>query len=150
MEQEITIRLATDQDAQALLQLNDAFNGAGESNLERVQQCLKGNPQETVALAFVAGRPAGFLCGQLLRSMCYSVDYVELTELYVAEKFRRMGVATRLMAFLEQHYRDRGIQAFQLLTEADNHRAQALYRSLGFRQTAEIFMRKRPMPNELP
>lgn len=150
MEQAIHIRLATAQDAPVLRILNDAFNGVEAARPERLRQCLRENPQETVALAFVGEEPAGFLCGQRLRSMCYDVDYVELTELYVAEEFRRRGVATRLMEFLEQAYRAQGIECFQLLTGADNAAAQALYKRLGFWQTPEIFMRKRPAGQAIP
>lgn len=101
---------------------------------------------ETVAIALVDEEPAGLLCGQKLRSMCYNEDYVELTELFVAEEFRRMGVASRLMEFLEAYYREQGIHSFQLFTGGENHAAQALYRRLGFFTTNEVFMRKRPVP----
>lgn len=140
----LTVRLAGEQDAAALFRLNQAFNQEEAAALERVKRSLRENPMETVAIAFVDEIPAGFLCGQKLCSMCYDVDYVELTELYVGEQFRRMGVASRLLKFLEEHYRKQGVHAFQLFTGGDNHIAQALYRKLGFDATDEVFMRKRP------
>lgn len=143
---QITVRLAREGDAAALFQLNQAFNREEAASLERVAQSLREHTMETVAVAFVDEKPAGFLCGQLLRSFCYDVDYVELTELYVAEEFRRMGVASRLMNFLEEYYRTQGVHAFQLFTGRDNDMAQALYRTLGFSATDEVFMRKRPVP----
>lgn len=142
----ITARLAGEQDTEALFRLNRLFNQEEAATLERVERSLRENPMETVAIAFVDEIPAGFLCGQKLCSMCYNVDYVELTELYVAEQFRRMGVASRLLEFLEEHYRKQGVHAFQLFTGGDNNTAQALYCKLGFVSTDEVFMRKRPMP----
>ncbi len=144
MNTPITVRLAVETDAQALFWLNQEFNAEEAAGIERIRQCLRENPMETVAVAFVGEEPAGFLCGQRLRSMCYDVDYAELTELYVAEGFRRMGVASRLMCFLEEYYRKQGIEHFQLFTGGDNGAAQALYRRLGFWQTPEILMRTRP------
>lgn len=144
MNKPITVRLAKETDAETLFRLNRDFNEDEAAGLERIRTCLRENLMETVAIAFVGDAPAGFLCGQKLRSMCYDVDYVELTELYVAEEFRRRGVASRLMGFLEEYYRERGIHAFQLFTGGDNRRAQALYEKLGFFRTEEIFMRKRP------
>ena len=144
MNKPITVRLAKETDAEALFRLNRDFNEDEAAGLKRIRTCLRENPMETVAIAFVGDAPAGFLCGQKLRSMCYDVDYVELTELFVAEKFRRRGVASRLMGFLEECYRRQGIEHFQLFTGGDNRRAQALYEKLGFFRTEEVFMRKRP------
>lgn len=146
MNKSITVRLAKETDADALFRLNRDFNEDEAAGLERIKACLQENPMETVAIAFVGDVPAGFLCGQKLRSMCYDVDYAEITELFVAEEFRRRGVASRLMAFLEEYYREQGIYAFQLFTGGDNHRAQALYEKLGFVRTEEVFLRKRPGP----
>ena len=146
MNESITVRLARETDAEALFRLNRAFNGEDAAGLERIRQCLRENPMEMVAIAFVEDTPAGFLCGQRLRSMCYDVDYVEITELFVAEEFRRRGVASRLMGFLEGYYREQGIHAFQLFTGGDNRTAQALYAKLGFFRTDEVFLRKRPGP----
>ena len=144
MNEAITVWLAKETDAEALFWLNRDFNGDEAAGLERIRASLRENPMETVAIAFVGDAPAGFLCGQKLRSMCYDVDYVEITELYVAEKFRRRGVASQLMRFLEEYYRRQGIEHFQLFTGGDNRRAQALYEKLGFFRTEEVFMRKRP------
>lgn len=144
MNEAIKVRLAKEMDAEALVRLNRDFNEDEAAGLERIRACLRENPMETVAIAFVGDAPAGFLCGQKLRSMCYDVDYVEITELFVAEEFRRRGVAPRLMGFLEEYYRGQGIGHFQLFTGGDNRRAQALYEKLGFSRTDEVFLRKRP------
>ena len=150
MQSNIEVRLAVPSDTDALFHLNEVFNGSGESTFDRVRQCLSAPGGETVVIAFVNQNPAGFLCGQFLRSMCYTADYVEMTELFVLEEYRRLGVASRLMAFLENYYQQRGIYAFQLFTGAKNTEAQTLYRKLGYQQTEELFMRKRITPSIPP
>lgn len=93
MENAVQIRGATAQDAQVFFALNLAFNGEGVASPQEAALALAHPGPERVLLAFVAGEPAGFLCGLLKRSACYSRPSAEVTELYVCPGCRRQGVA---------------------------------------------------------
>ncbi len=129
MENAVQIRGATAQDARVFFALNLAFNGEGVAS-----------PQEAalaVLLAFVAGEPAGFLCGLLKRSACYSRPSAEVTELYVCPGCRRQGVARQLLEAFLDACRQEGVEAVTVLTGEDNAPAQALYQKMGFSPSGE-------------
>ena len=88
-------------------------------------------------LAFVAGEPAGFLCGLLKRSACYSRPSAEVTELYVCPGCRRQGVARQLLEAFLDACRQEGVEAVTVLTGEDNAPAQALYQKMGFSPSGE-------------
>jgi ribosomal protein S18 acetylase RimI-like enzyme len=58
--------------------------------------------------------------------------YAELTDLFVAEPFRRRGVASALMALVERLAREGGATGMLLITGFDNEGAQAFYRAVGY------------------
>src|SRR4051794_12968591 len=62
------------------------------------------------------------------------IDYVngEVTELYVAPRARRGGVATALLAALDDHFRDLACGAVQIEVFAPNQAARAFYARLGY------------------
>jgi ribosomal protein S18 acetylase RimI-like enzyme len=137
------IRQACTADAGALFVLNERFNGAGCTTMERLADSLQRNLGETV---FVAGTDAGivgFCCVQLFRSMCYHEDYAEITELFVREEYRRQGIARALLAHVEALFADRGVKSFQLFTGKDNTVAQSLYEAAGYKRSEERMYRKR-------
>lgn len=140
---EVCFRLAAAEDAEELKRLNDAFNGPGANSLEGIREGLLRVDAETVFVAELEGRLAGFLCAQLLRSICYSVFYAEITEIYVEGPSRGRGVGLGLMRFAEDYYRGRGIHDFQLFTGAGNSTAQRFYERAGYRREADILYRKR-------
>ena len=78
------------------------------------------NDQEIVCIAYIGGIAAGFICGQLFKSMCYSVNYAEITELYVREEYRRYGIVTKLMGYMEHVFKAKSIKGFQLFTGKEN------------------------------
>lgn len=131
------IRQAVPGDAEALALLNAAFNGSGLADAAHIRRSLENNAQEIVVIAYQAGRPAGFCCTQVVRSMCYAAPCAEITELYVEPAFRRRGVARRLLQQAEALCRLRGAEEFKLLTGGDNLPAQALYESLGYEPSGE-------------
>jgi ribosomal protein S18 acetylase RimI-like enzyme len=55
-----------------------------------------------------------------------------LEDLYVAPSGRRRGVASALMQHAETFARETGAERLTLATAHDNHRAQSLYKRLGY------------------
>lgn len=140
----VKIRVADAQDAAALYELNELFNGQGCTDLAALAASLAGNPQETVLIACCGDEAVGFICGQLFMSMCYRDYYAEITELFVREEYRRLGIARRLMESLEELYvKKHNIRSFQLFTGADNDGAQRFYEEAGYNKSPDILYRKR-------
>jgi ribosomal protein S18 acetylase RimI-like enzyme len=52
----------------------------------------------------------------------------------VSEKFRRQGVAQRLMQLIAEHFSTRGVDIIQISAEASNADALAAYERIGFRR----------------
>ena len=87
---------------------------------------------ETTILAEVDGQTAGFACLRLVPYMSGDDQYAELTDLFVAEAFRRRGVARALMAHVERLAAECGASDMLLMTGFDNPGAQAFYRAVGY------------------
>ena len=138
----IDIRLATGADAPEMKQLNDLFNGGGSNTTEAIAESLAKNGQEIVCVAADGDRLVGFCCGQVLSSMCYSYQFAEITELYVAAEYRRQGIGRELLKITEYELSKRGAKHFHILTGSENLTAQALYHSCGYGDTSEILLDK--------
>lgn len=136
------VRLANAEDVDFLFELNESFNGPGLTTKEHIADSIKGNDREIVFVASVDGRVVGFCCVQVYRSMCYSVSYGEIAELFVREEYRRRGVATALVSFAEDYLKARNVASCRVLTGEGNKAAQAFYERLGYKQADEIMYRK--------
>lgn len=140
---DIIVRSAALEDAQALFNLNMAFNGE-DISLEYIADSIRSNDRELVFLAECDGKTVGFCCVQLKKSFCYNVDTAEITEMYVDEKYRRRGIGKTLIEFAEKICKERyNPGKFMLLTGQTNLTAQALYRSCGYEIDSEVLFAKR-------
>jgi len=139
----IQYRLARSSDALELQKLNNIFNGEECSTLSVIEDSLNNNTQEIVCVAETGKELIGFCCGQLFKSFCYSVNYGEITELFVIGAYRRQGVASGLLLSIESEFQKLGINDFQLFTGKENSAAQALYRKQGYAESPELMLRKR-------
>ena len=74
-----------------------------------------------------------------LSPVFYPEPYAELTELFVEEAYRRLGVGRALVAYAEQLARQSGAGELFILTGADNLPAQAFYRALGYQADEVAF-----------
>ena len=141
---EIIIRRPRPCDAALLHRMNEGFNGEGTHTEEGIRTSLENNGQEIVLIAMDGEDAAGFICGQIFKSMCYSAYYGEITELFVEENYRRKGVGRKLMAAMEEEFAQEGVKAFQLFTGGKNVNAQRFYETCGYTRTEEVMFRKRP------
>ena len=136
------IRIAQCSDAQELQKLNDLFNGKSSHTLAAIQESLETNTKEIVYVATDNDQLVGFCCGQICKSMCYSILYAEITELFVLDGYRRQGIGRQLLKSMESDLAKQDVRHFHILTLKDNCAAQSLYRSLGYVVTSEILLDK--------
>ena len=128
----IVYRLATVSDAPELHKLNELFNDEGCNTISDIEDTLKNNSQEIVCVAAEGDTLVGFCCGQFQKSICYPQKTAEITELYVMEERRRLGIGKQLVKLLEGEFVRQGVSGVRVLTGEDNEEAQALYRSFGY------------------
>ncbi|WHZ22250.1 MAG: Ribosomal-protein-S18p-alanine acetyltransferase [Nitrospira sp.] len=97
---------------------------------------LSGNPFANFLLAKCPDPPSGSLV--LAGYVCFWIVFeeVRLMNLAVLARFRRQGVATRLVCTALRTGLERGANRAMLEVRVSNHEARALYHRLGFRHTA--------------
>ena len=124
----LRIRHATRRDEQVLTSLSEqVWEGAPDAFLSRPDEIVQLFSEEdrSVLLAQSEGRPIAYLSGvQLGRTL-------GIEEVGVLPQFRRMGVARLLLAHALQKK-----EGAVITVGESNMPARALYRSLGFRQSA--------------
>ena len=98
------------------------------------------------------GYPVGGLCALLRGEMAGLVHYVlhpttgaiaeacYMQDVFVAPEYRRRGVARTLVRELEALGRKAGWSRLYWLADADNHAAQALYKSIGVKMNFNLFI----------
>jgi len=138
----IQVRLAQFADAPELKRLNDLFNGEDSNTVESIEKSLEENSREIVCVAAEidgnTNKLVGFCCGQIMKSMCYSILYGDITEFFVMEEYRRHDIGKRLIDLIEIEFDKHGVNHLHHLTGKDNSATRELYRSLGYADTSEI------------
>ena len=101
-----------------------------------------------VFLAWEDARPVGFAQCQLRH------DYVEGTSsspvgylegIYVAEDFRKQGIAKEMLAACEAWAREQGCREFASDCELDNEESLRFHKKLGFQEANRIICFTKPL-----
>lgn len=135
------VRLATEDDAEELSILNQQFNGGDIIPMPDIKDSLA-RSNELIAVAVLNGRIVGFACAQSFASFCYRELQGEITELYVQEAARRMGIATSLITLLEKQLHARGVKSIKVLTGRKNDAALRTYELSRYRREGWIALHK--------
>lgn len=145
MATDVTTRMATEADLEAVAALFDAYRQFYEQPADRnlAREFIgarMGNGESTI---FVAEAGDGTLAGfcQLYPTFC-SVDagrIFVLYDLFVAPEWRRHGVGRALMEVAARYGADQGAVHMDLSTARTNKAGQALYESLGW-QRDDVFV----------
>ena len=139
----IKIREATKTDAADLRRLNEKFNGVSDISVDQIEYSIENNDHEEVFVAELEGVIVGFCCVQVFKSFCYEVNYAEITEIYINDRFQGRGIGTMLLRYAERFFETENIKGFQLFTGGENVTAQSFYEKAGYKKTSEIMYRKR-------
>ena len=138
------IRKATANDAEQLSVLNDEFNGKGETTIENIRNSLMSNYQEVVIVDDEEGVLTGFVCVQLKKSFCYDDYMPEITDVYVRPAYRKQGIASKMITFVEDYcLKNYPLHKYELLTGDENLIAQSVYSKLGYTNDNELHLSKR-------
>lgn len=65
-----------------------------------------------------------------------------ITELYIVDRYRRLGLGTKTLRFVEATCRELGVRALELQVEGKNMAAQAFYPKLVFEPNDRITLSK--------
>jgi ribosomal protein S18 acetylase RimI-like enzyme len=141
MDRSIEVRFAQRSDASELFNLNKEFNGASISE-DKIIESLE-NRDELVVLGLQDSNVVGFACAQSFKSFCYDASQGEITEMYVRESFRGLGVASSMIKLLEKNLLERGVKSVKILTGKDNKASLAAYTKQGYELKKEAVLHKK-------
>ena len=151
---ELTIREATNEDAEAIRQINlCAWDGnVTHQMLEERHGLLNGKPwaeqiadsvaanlgrdDVTVFVAEHEGRVVGYASAQISSAVPHDVGTVGYNA--VEPESRRRGVGTALMRRVRDHLKDHGARTLVVWTLEKSEAARRMYEGLGFRELTRM------------
>lgn len=139
--EEVTIRAATADDAEALAELIAEFNGPqgdARSTAGRLNAC---DGLEVALIAWTPSGAAGFACLRVTPAVGSTDQHALLTELYVREAYRRRGIAAALVRRAEALALQQGATELYLFTGERNVGARAFYEQLGFITRSVVYQK---------
>ncbi|HKW43907.1 MAG TPA: GNAT family N-acetyltransferase [Thermoplasmata archaeon] len=140
----IRVRLVRPEDSARLVPIFEAFYGAyfggRVTEVTVAGRLRRAASNEIVIVAEVGDQIAGFASLRVTDSLDPD-PYAELSDLFVEPESRRLGVASRLVKYVEGIARERGATHLVVLTGQKNAEAQTFYRAAGYEEYA-VAMRK--------
>ena len=84
--------------------------------------------------------------GYVVLTFGYDLEFggpqATITELYIVDRYRRLGLGTKTLRFVEATCRELGVRALELQVESKNMAAQAFYPKLVFEPNDRITLSK--------
>lgn len=118
------IRLMTEQDVDRVHEI--ACESFADAWSRELLLSAVNNENEYCIVYDIGGRAAGFAI------LSMSVDTADIEDIAVSCRFRRRGIADRLLENLTEHGLSRGLQNFALEVRVSNVPAITLYKKNGF------------------
>jgi ribosomal protein S18 acetylase RimI-like enzyme len=128
----IKIKALHVNDIPDFIEMNNELNDVDCGTVESMTEALQQNKNELIYIAMLDNKAAGFICGQVYSSICYTSKQGEMTELYVREEYRRLGIATMLVKHLEHELLNNNVHEITIITGVKNIKAQNLYNKYGY------------------
>jgi GNAT superfamily N-acetyltransferase len=136
MDSLTTPRLASPGEAIVVAELLDAFNQEFETptpGIRVLAERLVGLLEREDVFAFLIGEPAvGVALVTLRPNVWYEGPVAMLDELYVAPGSRRQGLGSSLLAAVEAHLRERGVELLEVNVDGEDVDARRFYERHGF------------------
>lgn len=135
----MNVALACLEDLDELAVLFDAYRVfyKNQSDLAGAQQFLRARIESAESVIYIARNAQNLALGFTQLYPIFSSQSMQrswlLNDLYVAEPFRRQGVAEALLTAAEDLSKSKGAKGLMLCTQHSNSNAQALYEKFGFK-----------------
>lgn len=140
--QKILTRVATSADMQDLARLNAEFNGSSAPPEYLAKRLADPSCVEQPLLAEIDGYIVGFAALRIVPCLFYANPHGELTELFVEEQYRWMGVGQELLSLAEKIAKEKGVKELFILTDVTNQVAQTFYNSKGYEGSQLVFTKE--------
>lgn len=128
----ILTRVATSDDVQDLARLNAEFNGSSDPAESLAKRLADPSCVEQPLLAEIDGYVVGFAALRIVPCVFYVDPRGELTELFVEQQYRRLGVGQEMLRLAEKIAKEKGVKELFVLTDVTNQVAQSFYISTGY------------------
>jgi ribosomal protein S18 acetylase RimI-like enzyme len=138
---DLTVHPATSAEVTELARLVGHFADEPLTAAQMTSRMTAAQEIETAFLARRGDQVAGVACLKLTPSLSAEHPQAEVTELFIEKAYQENGVERALLETVESLARQRGARQVILHTGLKNTPAQALYRSLGYHDSA-LAMRK--------
>lgn len=135
----IEIRLAVESDSEALAKIGWEDMGYAEATVELVREKLRkalAKDYERVFVAVCDENIAGFVHAQQY-DVLYYPTMINILGLAVSGEYRRLGLATKLMAAVEDWAKETGVKEIRLNSGMGRKGAHEFYRQNGFTDEKE-------------
>jgi GNAT superfamily N-acetyltransferase len=132
-------------DLSAIGRLHEYFWGerSDVESMTRTLTALAGDPDHVILAARIDGECVGTATGVICHGLYGGFDtYMVVEDMVVDADYRRMGIASALLARLEAIARERECNQVILLTESVREDAVALYQANGFEARWTGFKKK--------
>ena len=129
----VRVRRAGEGDISMLMAFAEEFMHGAATNEERLA-VLKGSlkdPNYELWVAEVNGEMAGFIDMWIIHDFCHGGKLSYIQNLYVAQKYRRMGVGSKLLQKIIERARERKALEIHVVTGLNNEPAIRLYKKHG-------------------
>ena len=113
-----------------------------ESLQRRGLQIMLENELGCVLVAEAEGEVIGMCSGQLTVSTAEGGPALLVEDVVVHEDYRKRGTGRRLMSWISEWGKAKGVSRFQLLADRNNTPALEFYKRLGWNTTELICLRK--------
>lgn len=128
----VVLRDVSEGDAEAIAELITEFTGLRTTPAQVRQRLIRSQGIEHPIVAELDERAVGFASLRLVNYLGEDAPYAEVSELFVAKRNRRQGIARALLSELEKRARAAGAGSLTVLTGADNDAAMATYQAAGY------------------
>jgi len=126
------VRPASFADLQKLYEIEKECFSSEAFSLEQLAFLLE-NPSSISLMALVDDKIAGFIIG-IVRKGFKTGNIGHVFTLDVAERYRRKGIALRLLQELEKKFKEKNAKESILEVRLDNKVAKKLYKKLGYKE----------------
>jgi ribosomal protein S18 acetylase RimI-like enzyme len=127
------IRRADKSDVSKLVSLAEEFmhgTATYEERLSILENALR-DPDYELWIAKVSGEIVGFIDLWIIHDFCHGGKLSYIQNLYVATKYRGLGVGSQLLQKIIERAKERGALEIHVVTKFDNERAIQLYKKHG-------------------